>query len=702
MKISELLDDIRKYDLVLPEFQREYVWTREQAKQLIISLTKGYPIGGLLLWKTDQPPELKNLQKAPDKLGTVQVLLDGQQRLTTLHMLIKGVIPAYYTEAEIESDPRDLYVHLRTLEFQYFQRSKMQDDLCWRQVTDCFAGEHSINPFEIAQAIGVDGQNPFEVAQHLQNNLNTMRAVLSVDLPTQFVPSKATLDEAIDIFDRVNSQGTKLTDAELALTHVTGKWPVARRLLKQKMTDCVTKNFDFGLTFMTRALVTTICHRALYEMIHPKLRPELEAGWKTLSKILDYLLSVLPSKMFIHSTDDLNTTNALIPLVTYLSLNDGRFPNEKALKHAQNWLYVALMWARYTAQTDQRLEADVQLVVREAEPWELLRANIIEQRGRIEVKASDLEGRNAQHPLYRMAYILAKAHGAVDWFNGAPLGTTHGDAYGLHSHHIFPQGLLYRSGWDVDNYTHRQAVNEIANRAFLTAATNLEISSKPPKEYLMKIEEAFPGALTAQFVPVDPNLWDVERYRDFLAVRRDLLARKINEFLGGLIAEPQPPRHRPIGELIKLGESVVLEFKSTLQWDVLQTKQSIDLRYSSLKTIAAFLNSQGGTLVIGVEDDGELFGLDQDLKLLGGSRDKFEQLLTRLVTDTIGASVSPLYRLRFETVGGKEVCIIDTERSPEPVFLKTDKGKQFFIRVGNTTRALDHEDMLRYKEINWG
>src|SRR5688500_16573714 len=128
MKISEQLDSIRKYERVLPEFQREYVWTREQAKQLMVSLVKSYPVGGLLLWKTDQPPELKNVDRLPEKLGTIQVLLDGQQRLTMLHMLITGEIPSNYTEAEVENDPRDLYVHLRTLEFQFYQRSKMQDD----------------------------------------------------------------------------------------------------------------------------------------------------------------------------------------------------------------------------------------------------------------------------------------------------------------------------------------------------------------------------------------------------------------------------------------------------------------------------------------------------------------------------------------------------------------------------------------------
>ena len=119
MKISEALLGIQKQDLVLPEFQREYVWSKEQAKQLLVSLVKGYPVGGLLIWKTDAPPELKNIQKLPEKLGTLMVLLDGQQRLTTLHMLITGEIPAYYRPEEIENDPRDLYVNLETGDMQY-------------------------------------------------------------------------------------------------------------------------------------------------------------------------------------------------------------------------------------------------------------------------------------------------------------------------------------------------------------------------------------------------------------------------------------------------------------------------------------------------------------------------------------------------------------------------------------------------------
>ena len=702
MKIDDLLNEIRNQDLVLPEFQREYVWSLEQAKQLMVSLSRSYPVGSLLLWKTNNPPELKNIDKLPDMFGTVKILLDGQQRLTTLYMLITGEVPRFYNDAEIENDPRKLYVNIYNLDFQYYQPSRMSGDSYWQRVVDCFDLNKEINVLQIAQDKSiVEGENPMNLAQRLMNNLNQIKTIKNFYIPEQIVPSKANLNESIDIFDRVNSQGTKLTDAELALTHMVAKWPVARRKIKNKIEDCASLGFEFSLTFMTRALTTTVTNRALFETIHARPREELERGWNKLVKILDYLSIVLPQKAFIHSTNDLNTSNALIPLVTYLSVNDGIFPNEKTIRHAVNWLYAALMWARYTAQTDQRLEADVQLVVRETEPWGAMRDNIVEQRGRIEVKDSDFEGRGAQHPLYKATYILAKAHSAEDWVNGVPLGQSLDGKFSLQSHHIFPQSYLYRNGWDSDNYTHRQAVNEIANRAYLTAPANLQISNRPPEEYLPEIEEKFPGALSAQFVPLDPNLWKVNNYLEFLTARRKIIARKLNEFMESLIGQSEETHRRPITDLIGLGESYVLEFKSTLQWDIVRQTQNKALRQSSLKTIAAFLNSQGGTLVIGVEDDGNLFGLNRDLKLTRNSQDNFEQLLVSLISDMIGAFIAPYYRIRFEDIEDKTVCVIDVERSPEPVFITIDGSRVFYVRIGNTSRILDHEETLKYVEANW-
>ena len=273
--------------------------------------------------------------------------------------------------------------------------------------------------------------------------------------------------------------------------------------------------------------------------------------------------------------------------------------------------------------------------------------------------------------------------------------------FSLQSHHIFPQSYLYGNGWDSDNYTHRQAVNEIANRAYLTAPANLQISNRPPEEYLPEIEEKFPGALSAQFVPLDPNLWKVNNYLEFLTARRKIIARKLNEFMESLIGQSEETHRRPITDLIGLGESYVLEFKSTLQWDIVRQTQNKALRQSSLKTIAAFLNSQGGTLVIGVEDDGNFFGLNQDLKLTRNSQDNFEQLLVSLISDMIGAFTAPYYRIRFEDIEDKTVCVIDVERSPEPVFITIDGSRVFYVRIGNTSRILDHEETLKYVEVNW-
>lgn len=702
MRITELIDSIKKQDLVLPEFQREFIWSKEQAKQLMVSLVKGYPVGSLLFWKTDHPPELKNIDELPDKFGMIQVILDGQQRLTTLYMLITGNIPPYYKDIDIRTEIRDLYFNIESSDFQYYQASRMKGNPLWWRVVDCFTKKDEINVFEIVKRMASSDQEAFELAKKFTENLTKLCLILNCDLPEQLVPYYAELGETIDIFDRVNSQGTKLSDADLALTHVTGKWSEARRLMKAKINALSKHNFFFDLTFMTRALTAIVTKRALYHTIHEQNQEELVQGWSKLTKILDLLVATLPGQAFIHSTLDLNTTNVLVPIVAYLSINNGKFPNEKALKHAVHWLYSAHTWARYTAQTDQRLEHDISLVTRELSPWDALRNQIIDQRGRIEVKADDLEGRGVQHPLNRMTLILAKSHGAVDWFNGIPLGSSpSGKVYNIHNHHIFPQSLLYKSGYDPDNHLHKKIINEIANRAFLTAETNLSISNKLPEEYLSKVEEKYPGALVKQFIPMEPILWKVEMYQDFLEKRRELIACKINEFMSALIVEAEVVHEKPIIELIALGESATLEFKSTLQWDVLQDRVSKDLRYSVLRTIAAFLNTNGGTLLIGVEDDGKVFGLYKDLKTLHRSKDRFEQLLTSLIGEYIGLEYANFIKFRFETVEGKNICVVEIDKAQEPAFLKGSQGKEFHVRMGNTTRMLDAEETVRYIHMNW-
>ena len=365
------------------------------------------------------------------------------------------------------------------------------------------------------------------------------------------------------------------------------------------------------MTFMTRALVCTATGHALFEHIHDVQRPRLEEGWARLSQILDYASHVLPSRAHIHSTRDMSSTNPLIPIVQFLSLHGGKFESESSLRKALHWLYLAQVHQRYAGQTDSRLEHDVTVVNREDSPWSSLLNQIVDQRGRLEALPDDFEGRGAGHPLYRLSFVLAKANGAIDWFNGISLTTPIGDSCGIHSHHIFLQSALYQSGYRSDSHVDRQMVNAIANRAFLSGPTNLTIGSRLPEDYLTEVAARYPGALESQFIPMDSQLWKLDRYRDFLRARRELLAAGLNRMFDTLTSDDEPSRSRPLGDLITMGEGMSLEFKSTLQWDVIEGTQNKSLRDAVLKSLVAFMNTEGGTVLIGVEDSGQVFGLER-------------------------------------------------------------------------------------------
>jgi len=703
MKIRELLDEIKNFDLVLPEFQREYIWEKEQSKQLMVSLFKEYPTGSLLFWKTNSPPEIKNIELPQDKIGTTTVILDGQQRLTTLYLLVRNMIPPYYKEHEIKNDPRNLYFNLEHGEFQYYQPALMRNNPTWVAVTDCFDSSKKIDVFKIAKEKSQSPEEQFERANIFNENLTKLRNISEREYPIQVVPNSADIDEAIDVFDRVNSLGTKLSDADLALAHICGKWPEARRIMKAKIEELASRGFYFELGFMVRCLTGIVKGRALFETIHQASRDELEKGWLLLTNILDYLVNILPTHAYIHSTADLNTVNVLVPVVVYLSNKGMRFNNQQDMRRFIHWIYAAHTWARYTSQTDQRLDHDISIVLHSTSPCKDLIDMIIDQRGRIEVKPSDLEGRATQHPLYRMTYILAKAKEAIDWFNGSPIGQTYGSSYEINSHHIFPTSLLYSSGkYSSENHLHKKIVNEIANRAFLTSSSNMQISNKPPREYLKEVQAKYPDALEKQFIPTDTSLWDISRYEDFLAKRRELIAKAVNEFMAELLTEIPEKKPETLDDYLARGENATLEYKATLRWDIQQNKTNQNLHKVIAKTIAGFLNTEGGTLLIGVLDNGSVYGIENDIKTLKRKdKDGFEQTLTQIITNYLGTEFCKYINTKFKEKGENTVCIIRIEKSPMPVFLKDKENKEFYIRAGNTTRPLDIEATHNYIGMHW-
>src|SRR5437870_1156446 len=197
MKISTILDKIDENQLFVPAFQREYVWKRDDAKQLIDSLIKEYPTGTMLTWETANPPELKGPHQYDEKQGAVRVLLDGQQRITTLYMLVRGEIPPYYTLAEIMNDTRGLHVNVETLELEYYQKLKMQRDPRWQNITDIF--QRNVRAKDIVRALEERGETVARERDDLiDDNMQAIGNVIDRDFPEQTIPVRASIREAID------------------------------------------------------------------------------------------------------------------------------------------------------------------------------------------------------------------------------------------------------------------------------------------------------------------------------------------------------------------------------------------------------------------------------------------------------------------------------------------------------------------------
>jgi predicted HTH transcriptional regulator len=148
-----------------------------------------------------------------------------------------------------------------------------------------------------------------------------------------------------------------------------------------------------------------------------------------------------------------------------------------------------------------------------------------------------------------------------------------------------------------------------------------------------------------------------------------------------------------IQTLIQKGESDRLEFKSTLRWNIKAQRHDKEIERSVLKTIAAFLNSEGGTLLIGVDDQGKLLGLEEDgFK----SIDALLLHMTNLIKDRIGAHHNRFIRLSVEELDEKQVLRVECKRGIIPAYYKDDRNEIFYFRAGPSTLELPTSEVHDY------
>lgn len=152
-----------------------------------------------------------------------------------------------------------------------------------------------------------------------------------------------------------------------------------------------------------------------------------------------------------------------------------------------------------------------------------------------------------------------------------------------------------------------------------------------------------------------------------------------------------------IGEILKSGEHSKLEFKTSFRWDAKRNQVNKELERTVMKTVTAFLNSEGGYLLIGVNDKGQPVGLETDFASLPKSdADGFENHFNNLFNAMIGPEFRRLVKIKFDNIGGKAVCLVDIEHGHKPAYLKTGDNEDFYIRTGNVTTPLKISEVATY------
>ncbi|MGI8782169.1 MAG: GmrSD restriction endonuclease domain-containing protein, partial [Acidobacteriota bacterium] len=673
-RVSDLIRDIQLGEFTLPEFQRGYVWNRQQVRGYLNSLYRNYPTGSFLIWKTPHPPKLRGDIEVEEH-RFYQLVLDGQQRLTSLYALIVGSPPPFY---EGETLFFSLHFNVVSEEFKYYKASEMKDRPEWIPVTNFF--KQGLAAF----LQGVAALEPTTRDFYYAN----MPKLTALDRIKDYLYHLQTLNETrmdrvVEIFNLVNSSGTELSKSDLALAHICSLWPEAREEFRGAQRRFAELKFAFGLDFFTRCTTIVATGSALYEPLYKTSIERVQTAWPKVTKALEYVLNVLRGDAYIDDADTFPSQTVLLPLVAFLAMTGrAHFDSDAQKKSFLHWMYAAMMWGRYSGSSETKLQSDVE-ALKEEDPPVRLRENLIADRGRIKVEAKDLEGAGAQSPFFPMAYVVARSRGAGDWGAGTALDQEAiGQSFGLEVHHVFPQSLLYKSKFDSSDRSDKRTVNEIANLVFLTKQANLGISNKKPANYLPKVLEKYPDALKQQCVPHGSGLWELESFEAFLSERRRLMADAINAFMDALL-QPASREGFTIGDFIAKGEGPTLEFKASLRWDYKRLVVNKELEKVVVATLAGFMNHRGGTVVLGATDDGAIVGVEADFATLPKkpTRDGLSNHLSNVLTEYLGETNAALVETIFAALDEKTVMIPSAPASTIPVFVHDGNEAEFHVRV---------------------
>lgn len=746
--LSGMIEDIRTGRIALPDIQRPFVWSSSKVRDLFDSMYRGYPVGTLMLWETGAEVGTRRIGVGDSDRAPQLLIVDGQQRLTSLYAVLTGtrVLTKGFEEKRIRIAFNPV---AETFEVTDAAIEKSPEFIA--DITALWSDGYRSTARTYLKRLNAARDTPLTETEEDQLDDRINRVHDLRDFRFQIVELSQSSDEeqVAEIFVRTNSEGVALNQADFILTLMSVHWEKGRReleLFSRAAIDPSIKGVTPKNPFiqpspdqMLRVGVALAFRRARLQHVYSVLRgKDLDTGivspqrrieqFERLAsaqeKVLDLgnwheFLKCLQAAGY-RSRRMISSENAV--LFSYALWLVGRIDFGIDLPTLRTviarWFFMAHTTGRYTSSPESALEFDLgrisdlssqdpQSFIAELE--RLIAANFTHDYWQISLP-NRLDTSAARSPVL-FAYLAAlNLLDAEVLFSGVRvrdlLDPDVTAPRAIERHHLFPKRYLADIGVKGTRQT-----NAIANMAFLDWSENAKISAHSPADYWPVMKDGVPTDRLRQQIHVHalPVGWEQMDYSTFLTKRRSLIAQVIREGFASLQREAQV-RPLSLRELLAAGESQMVEFKTSARYNAHTQEADARLEHVIVKAVCGFLNAEGGTLFIGVDDAGLPVGIDDDLATLKSKAnlDGYELFLRQLLESNVSVSTAGTVRIRFDKLEDVTIAVLSVAASGKPVFAKPVKGQggtdpsEFWVRAGNQTRQLHGENMVHYQSQHWG
>ena len=694
-KYADLINEIQKGIIKIPKFQRDFVWTIDKTAKLLDSILKGYPIGTFILWQTDERiNDIKNvgnlnIPDTPDGVK-VQYVLDGQQRITSLFAAYLGAHIQKVGEKKI-TDYGNIVVNL----------DADINDNDEQVITEEPTGDNYISLSDVLNFMDrmTDIKDRFSDTDFKKIH-SYSRAFDTYDFSTVIL-RKEDIDSAIEVFTRINTGGQTLTLFEImsAKTYdeqqqfdMQVKWESFIKELKEIKYEGVSSSVVLSLLALLLSRTKECKRKTILALDKQNIIDSWDSGISALKDSVDYFRTTYR----IPVSQLLPYDSLLVPFAYFFYQNKDK-PNADQRKYLEEFFWRVSLSSRYSSSTESKLAQDIKRIdlilsgkrpdysdikVYLDSPQELIDTNF--SAGNSYCKAV----------LCLLAYQEPKDfqdNGKVildnSWLKVAS---------SKNYHHFFPKAYL-------KNKTVLNS-NSLVNITFVSDHLNKrKIGAKAPSQYIADFldeNSQINKALQTHFIDIEGFGIESNDYDTFLQARARLI---YTELKSRIDLSHKEPANEEVQELILAGESDSVEFKSSLRYDLRSKEVNKKLEYVIAKTIAAFMNSEGGNLFIGVDDNQNMLGLADDISTLSKSNiDGFELHLLEIIKKYIGAGLISHIKISFPTVEDTQICRIKVSKSGKPVFTQHEGKEDFFVRSGCSSQPLGREEQSAYEKSHWG